>query len=212
MNQLLKSGPTSKFFPEPAEPVLDLCFPIVQGLTLEIDHGHALQAALGRACPGLERIAGLGVHTVRGTLGEVQGELVLSSASEVRLRIPESATPRVAPLAGSALDVAGRLIRLGEPRPRPLSPASALWARTVTIHFREPALAAARAQLAIRFAESFPWGSFRIYRPRWIRIDGRQLLGFEMAVRGLEPEASLRLQHYGFGGRRILGCGLFVPF
>jgi CRISPR/Cas system CSM-associated protein Csm4 (group 5 of RAMP superfamily) len=33
-----------------------------------------------------------------------------------------------------------------------------------------------------------------------------------MAVRGLTPQASLLLQHQGFGGRRALGCGLFVPF
>jgi len=197
---------------EPAQPVLDLCFPILEGRTLEIDHGHALQAALSRICPELERIPGLGIHPVRGTVGPAQGELLLSGASEVRLRLPEPAAARLRGLAGAGLEVGGHPIRLGEPRRQWLNPASALWARTVTIHFHGPAVPAARAQLAIRFAEDFPWGSFRIYRPRRLRIEGRQLLGFEMAVRGLGAEASLLLQSRGFGGRRLLGCGVFVPF
>ena len=212
MKELLIYRPAPALPSRPPETVVDLCFPILEGDTLEIDHGHALQAALVRACPGIERIPGLGVHTVRGTLGEVQGQLVLTAASEVRLRLPATEAQRLEALAGAPLEVAGHRIRLGEPRHQDLKAASALWARTVTIHFREPALEAARAQLAVRFAEAFPWGSFRIYRPRRIRIEGRQLLGFEMAVRGLEPEPSLELQRQGFGGRRILGCGLFVPF
>jgi len=68
------------------------------------------------------------------------------------------------------------------------------------------------AQLAFRLARDFPWGTFRILRPRTIRMEGRQLLGFELAVRNLAPQASLLLQSQGLGGRRALGCGLFVPF
>ena len=106
----------------------------------------------------------------------------------------------------------GRAIQLGEPHTHALAPVSALWSRTVTIHFRDLAVGAAQAQLAFRFAQEFPWGTFRILRPRTIRCEGRQLLGFELAVRGLTPQASLLLQAQGFGGRRVLGCGLFVPF
>jgi CRISPR-associated protein Cas6 len=197
---------------EPVNPVLDLCFPIVHGHTLEVDHGHALLLALGGACPNLQRIPGLGVHTVRGMVGVRKGELVLTDESEVRMRIPAGSAPLLRGLAGAELDVAGHPIRLGEPCPHGLTPVSALWARTVTIHFRDLALGSAQAQLAFRFAQDFPWGSFRILRPRTIRLEGRQLLGFEMAVRGLTPQASLLLQGQGFGGRRALGCGLFVPF
>jgi len=197
---------------ESVNPAVDLCFPIVHGLALEVDHGHALYLALRAICGNLERIPGLGIHTVRGMPGGQKGELILTDESEVRLRIPAGSAPLLKDLAGVELDVNGRAIRLGEPYPQALTPVSALWARTVTIHFRELALGAAQAQLAFRFNQDFPWGGFRILRPRTIRIEGRQLLGFEMAVRGLTPQASLLLQHQGFGGRRALGCGLFVPF
>ena len=197
---------------EPVNPVLDLCFPIVHGRTLEVDHGHALFLALCGACPNLQRIPGLGVHAVRGSVGGRKGELILTDESAVRMRIPAGSAALLKGLAGAELDVDGRGIRLGEPYPQALTPVSALWARTVTIHFRDLALGSAQAQLAFRFAQDFPWGSFRILRPRTIRLEGRQLLGFEMAVRGLTPQASLLLQGQGFGGRRALGCGLFVPF
>jgi len=197
---------------EPLNPVLDLCFPIVHGRTLEVDHGHALFLALCGACPNLQRIPGLGVHAVRGSVGGRKGELILTDESAVRMRIPAGSAALLKGLAGAELDVDGRGIRLGEPYPQALTPVSALWARTVTIHFRDLALGSAQAQLAFRFAQDFPWGSLRILRPRTIRLEGRQLLGFELAVRGLTPQASLLLQGQGFGGRRALGCGLFVPF
>jgi CRISPR-associated protein Cas6 len=197
---------------EPLNPVVDLCFPIVLGRVLEVDHGHALYRALNAACGNLERIPGLGIHTVRGTPGAQRGELILSDESEVRLRIPAGSAALLKGLAGAVLDVDGRPIQLGDPYPHALTPVSALWARTVTIHFRELAVGAAQAQLAFRFAQDFPWGTFRILRPRTIRLEGRQLLGFELAVRNLTPPASLLLQGQGFGGRRALGCGLFVPF
>jgi len=197
---------------EPAFPVLDLGFPIVQGRILEIDHGHALYLALLETCADLERIPGLGVHAVRGVPGGQKGELILSGESEVRLRIPAAAAPLLRKLAGAELEVRSHIIQLGEPRPHPLTPVPALWARTVTMHFRDLAVPAAQAQLALRFAQEFPWGAFRILRPRTIRFAGKQLLGFEMAVRGLTPQASLQLQCQGFGGRRAYGCGLFLPF
>ena len=197
---------------EPVNPVLDLCFPVVHGRSLDVDHGHGLYLALAAACPGLERIPGLGVHAVRGVPDRQRGELILLDDAEVRLRLPAGAAAMVRELAGARLLVRHHGITLGEPYVQALTPVSALWARTVTIHFQELAIGSALAQLAQRFAQDFPWGSFRILRPRTIRFEGRQLLGFEMAVRDLPPRASLVLQGQGFGGRRALGCGLFVPF
>jgi len=197
---------------EQVTPVTDLCFPILRGSSLEVDHGHALFLALNAACGDLRRVPGLGIHTVRGVLGERKGELLLTDDSEVRLRMPAGSAPLLKDLAGAVLRVDGHAIQLGEPRSQALTPVSALWARTVTIHFHHPARGPAQAQLEERFAQEFPWGSLRILRARTIRFEGRQLLGFEVAVRNLTPQVSLLLQGQGFGGRRILGCGLFVPF
>ena len=192
--------------------MVDLCYPILQGGALEVDHGHDLYLALRAACAGIVRIPGLGVHAVRGVPGDRKGDLLLTGESEVRLRMPAGSAPLVGELEGALLNVGGRGLQLGEPRIRPLAPVSALWARTVTIHFQNPCRPAAQAQLEQRFAQDFPWGSLRILRARTVRFEGRQLIGFEVAVRSLAPQASLLLQSQGFGGRRVLGCGLFVPF
>jgi CRISPR-associated protein Cas6 len=213
LSPFVPADPSNQVRPQvPLSPVVDFAFAIVGGATLDVDHGQALLFALRRACPGLERIPGLGVHAVRGTLGSRPGELLLGPASEVRLRLPAGSAPLLQDLAGQELEVAGHGICLGEGRPHPLVPVSALWARTVTIHFAALGTKAAQEQLEARFRQEFPWGALRLLRPRTIRVEGRQLLGFEAAVRGLSPQASLLLQYRGFGGRRSFGCGLFVPF
>lgn len=191
--------------------MVDLCYPILQGDVLEVDHGHALHLALRAACAGIERIPGLGVHAVRGLPGDRKGDLLLTDTSEVRLRLPAASAPLLRSLEGALLNVGGHGLQLGVPRHQPLDPVPALWARTVTIHFQNPFRAAAQAQLEQRFAQDFPWGALRILRARTIRFEGRQLIGFEAVVRDLSPQASLLLQGQGFGGRRALGCGLFVP-
>ncbi len=43
------------------------------------------------------------------------------------------------------------------------------------------------------------------------RIKEVRIVGFALLVEGLRPDESLRLQEVGLGGRRHLGCGVFVP-
>ena len=84
---------------EPVNPVLDLCFPVVRGRILDVDHGHSLYLALTAACPDLERIPGLGIHAVRGVPDLQRGELMLLDDAEVRLRLPAGAAPLARGLA-----------------------------------------------------------------------------------------------------------------
>jgi len=193
-----------------APSMCDVRLPILRGRRLEVDHGHALYGALKVACPALAGLPGLGIHAVRGWVQE-GGALRLLEDAEVRLRVPLAWAEVAEGLAGCRLKVQGQLIHLGPARRVRLAPFPALWARMVTLHFRQPDHAAARAQLLLNFVAAFPWGTPTILRARTLRIHGQQILGFEMAVRKLEPRASLLLQAEGFGGRRAFGCGLFVP-
>ncbi len=49
------------------------------------------------------------------------------------------------------------------------------------------------------------------YIRRTIRIRKAEVVGYALLVEGLSVEDSLRLQQYGLGGRRRMGCGVFVP-
>jgi CRISPR-associated protein Cas6 len=64
----------------------------------------------------------------------------------------------------------------------------------------EPALVAAARE---------PW----IGKPlrRVLDVKGRKIVGYAMQVAGLTAEESIRLQEEGLGGRRRMGCGLFMP-
>ena len=190
-------------------PVVDLVFPVVQSAMVHIDHGHALYGAIKQACPGIQSIASLGIHPLRG-VPIPGGMLMLGDRSPLRLRIPAEAIHVALPLAGKTLRVVEASIRVGAPSIHVLAHSSALWARTVTMKFAETDNAAAEKQLRRHLERDYPEARFSVRRPRTIRIHGKQILGFEVLVEKLGESDSLKLQEEGFGGRRAFGCGIFV--
>ena len=69
-------------------------------------------------------------------------------------------------------------------------------------------LAAAKRQLA-QLGIS---GQAYLCTRRTLRVRDQQIVGFEMGVTQLTAEESLTLQEQGLGGRRKMGCGVFVPW
>ena len=45
---------------------------------------------------------------------------------------------------------------------------------------------------------------------RTFRIKDKQVVGFEMRATRLDAHNSIKLQEFGIGGRRRMGCGVFV--
>ena len=48
-------------------------------------------------------------------------------------------------------------------------------------------------------------------RPRRLAAGGQEVLAYGLALHGLSPADSLRVQGEGLGPHRRLGCGIFVP-
>jgi CRISPR-associated protein Cas6 len=96
------------------------------------------------------------------------------------------------------------------PNTRPLRSTATLRARLVTIKgFLEdgPFLEAVMRQLqSLGVAKEALLGERRTFR-----IKEKQVVGFEIVITGLTAEESLILQERGLGGRRRMGCGVFVP-
>lgn len=186
--------------------MVDLWFPIV-GKTLPSDHGYAFYGALCQALPELHEAEWWGLHTVRGTRS-MAGVITLSKMPRVGLRMPAERIASVLPLAGQRVDVAGHRIGLGAPTVEALVPQIALSARITTIKpflKPEPFKLAAEKQLAeLEVAGKVSLGARKV-----VRIGGRQVVGFSVRVSELAPDASLRLQAKGIGGRRRMGCGVF---
>jgi CRISPR-associated protein Cas6 len=188
-------------------PVIDLLFP-VRGGPVPLDHGYLLFAALSRRLPDLHERHDIGVFNLRGTSANAQ--ILHLGKGTLRLRCPADCLALLLPLARSALVLAGQEVHLGRPEVHPLEASPSLFARLVT--FKNALDAMTFQASTYRFLTELRCeGQLTMGRRRILSIAGRKVVGFALTVRRLTPEASLRLQVHGLGGRRHLGCGLFLP-
>jgi CRISPR-associated protein Cas6 len=202
------------------EPVVDLTF-MVSGGPVPLDHGYALYSAVSKAVPELHGVPWLGIHPLSGI--RTSGTLLLNRASRLRLRLPVERITVALPLAGKGLDVGGAPLVVGVPAVRALRPAEALHARLVVIKLTSfPVLSTGRVdekvaresvlkELGRQMQKAAIEGRVSLGALREIRVSGKRVLGFAVRVEGLDALASLRLQAAGLGGKRRMGCGLFVP-
>jgi CRISPR-associated protein Cas6 len=199
---------------------LDLTFSTVCPSAIPADHGYLLYSAVSRALPEAHQADGYGIHPLRGR--QLGGRtLQLTERSRLVIRTEAEHIARFLPLSGKPLRLLDRTLRVGVPQVRPLVPAAALRSRLVTIK-----LAEAISQSPAAAAESFRAAAARqladlgiareaalsLGKRRTLRIKDKEVVGYEVLVEGLAAEESLRLQSEGLGGRRHMGCGIFVPF
>lgn len=188
-------------------PTVDLAFKLI-GTRISVDHGYALFAAVNRLVPELHDAKDIGLHPIRGRF-DGNGCLVLSPASRLIVRVPDGRIHESLKLAGKALDVDGHRLSIGVPEVRALRPAMALVARLVTIKGfmeAEEFIEAAQRQLEAMDVKA----ALHIGERRTFRIKDKQVVGFEVLASELDAEGSIKLQEIGIGGRRRMGCGVFV--
>jgi CRISPR-associated protein Cas6 len=114
-------------------------------------------------------------------------------------------------LAGRRLDVGNHSLLVGIPEVRTLRPRAYLYSRLVTIKgFMETEgfVKAAKRQLEKLGVNA----EIQVGERRTLRVKDKQVVGFELAATDLDAENSIRLQEEGLGGRRRMGCGVFVPW
>ncbi|MBU2489041.1 MAG: type I-MYXAN CRISPR-associated protein Cas6/Cmx6 [Proteobacteria bacterium] len=188
--------------------MVDLCFPMV-GLSLSVDHGYALYAAVCRAAPRFHGEAGAGLGPVTGRYAG-EGLLDIGPGSVLTLRLTGAAVADYLHLAGRTLEVEGHRLAVGPPRVLSLTPAGALAARIVTTrngHDHDRFVREAARQMEAAGVS----GNLEVGRRRTFRVQGLQVVGWEVRITDLSPGHSVRLQETGIGGRRRMGCGFFRP-
>ena len=190
-------------------PSVDLAFRL-NGAAVPVDHGYALYAALSRIVPEIHAAKEVGVQPIRGVYNG-NGKLHLEDFSRLILRLPDEQIRSYLKLAGRRLEVDEHPLSVGVPEIRTLLLAPRLRARLVTIKGflkEEEFLEAAKRQLqSLGIA-----GEALLGQRRTFRIKDKQVVGFEIGVTQLTAEESLTLQEQGLGGRRKMGCGVFVPW
>jgi CRISPR-associated protein Cas6 len=198
------------------QPYINVTFAL-SGKQLPADHGYLVYSAISRAFPALHSVDWLGIELISGFPSAPGLIAVPDRSATLRLRIPADHYRDVLLLAGKRLDIGGHQIRLGLPVARPLEPAPSLYARVVTIKkFTEPEpfLEAVNRQLDsldVKGNAELPRDEQGRYRRRIVTIHGKSVVGFSVAVHDLHDDDSIKLQSFGVGGRRAMGCGIFNP-
>lgn len=191
-------------------PTVDLAFAVLATEPIPADHGYHLYGALSRVLPQLHQSNGIAVHPILGQqIGNRQ--LQLTDRSRLVLRADVDQIGQLIALAGKQLDIAGHRVRIGVPQVWTLRAASAVRSRLVTIKGfldLDPFLVAARRQLDELGVS--PEAQLRLGKRRTLRIREKEVVGYEVRVEGLTADESLTLQERGLGGRRHMGCGVFV--
>ncbi len=196
-----------------ASPV-DFAFNLV-GKAIPLDHGYFLFAAVVDALAELRDDKSWGLHPIAGQLlGE--DRLALHRGSYLKIRIASDRLPQLLPLSGRVLRLGNSQVRVGMSRIFPLRPSPQLRARYVTIKNAmepEPFLNALRTKLAEvdDLGQDPERVSIEVGPRRVTRVRGDAIVGFAVRLDGLEPQASIKIQELGLGGRRHVGGGIFVP-
>ena len=197
---------------QPTSHTIEVAFTI-RGERIPVDHGYALFAALSRlpvAGPWLHASDALGVHLIRGRyVGD--GLLGLTEHSRLVVRLGAADLPNLLPIAGKTLDLDGHRLGIGVPQTTLLRPAVALYAHLVTTRNGQDEArfdAEIRHQLdTLGIAGKVTRGKRRV-----MRIKDKRVVAHSLLVSELSAEDSIRLQEAGLGGRRKMGCGIFVPW
>lgn len=200
--------------------MIDLSFALIGECDIPADHGYHLYAAVSRLLPSMHEPNGIGIHPVRGRLvGDRR--MQLCDFSRLTIRVAPERIADLLPLAGKQLTVAGGRIRVGVPEVHALKPAAALRSRLVTIkissdrHETRPPDEASFLSAARRQLDSLgvsPDAQLAVGKRRTLRITDKEVVGYVLLASALSADESLELQSAGLGGRRHMGCGIFIPF
>lgn len=207
---------------------VDICFRL-NGSEIPADHGYSLYSALSKRLPWVHEGKDIGLHPISGR-PTAERKLSLSHTSHLILRLPPERIGEVLPLAGQALDIDGHNVRIGVPITCALIPSARLYSRLVVIKgFMEPEgfLQAFQKQMSKAGIQGNPslitqphvaqankkreGGSHSPFLRRTLKIRDKEVVGFAVRVEELTADESILLQEKGIGGRRKMGCGIFVP-
>ncbi len=197
---------------------LDLAFAIHTQHIIPVDHGYALYGALSRLVPEVHRDNGIAIHPIRGRqVGD--RKMALLPWSSLVLRVPDGQIAPLLKLSGKAIQVGDTQIRIGVPEVRALQPATALRSRLTIIKVAhiDPASSVSEDQFQQSVQKQLTeLGVSDVVRAdlgkrRTLRLKQNEIVGYEVLIEGLSADESITLQEQGLGGRRHMGCGVFVP-
>lgn len=124
--------------------------------------------------------------------------------------VPAGFIPKLLPLSGKAIQLGGDTLRIGIPQPHALVPAPNLYAHLATSRNGQDE-ARFDAEIARQMDALGIRGQVQRGQRRTFTIKDKKVVAHSLLVTELTAEESIRLQEAGLGGRRKVGCGIFLP-
>jgi CRISPR-associated protein Cas6 len=201
------------------QPEVVECSLEVKGECIHLDHSYELFSALCRKQIALhEPILKIGIFGINGSPDRKNKAILhLSDKSRLRLRLPIQNVGIAYRLEGQSLIVGGSELELGEVKISLLDPSPSLTSRLIVIkNATEPDLFLTSCQrqideLNIKGEIALDDRSNGQAKYKTIKVRGFTVMGFGLTVTNLNSVDSLILQQEGLGGKRKMGCGMFVP-
>jgi CRISPR-associated protein Cas6 len=188
--------------------------------TMPLDHAHSLSSALLKALPWLMEEEHAGIHLVHGATSgngwfrpeDTENELLhLSKRTKMRLRIPRKRLQDAQALTGQTLDIEGHPLAVGKADVLMLSSLPTLFSRYVmTREGRDETQFLEEAAEQLK-ALDIPCRKMLGGIAHTLRFPDGPVFTRSLMVAELKPEQSVRLQQFGLGEGRTIGCGLFLP-
>lgn len=201
-------------YKSPVKSLVQLCFP-VSGKNLPADHNYELYASISRKCPDLHGLDSLSIDTIPGT-PDKKGKIEVGRYSRLLLRCPVEQVPQALSLAGQTLNIGGHDLNIKHPVLQNIEPFDMLRSRIVVIKgYLEPmpfldAVDRQMQALGIHGLVGIPANERGEPKRLTLKVKKHTVVGFSVVVRELSAEDSIRLQEIGLGGKRRMGCGVFV--
>jgi CRISPR-associated protein Cas6 len=160
--------------------------------------------------PEFHTLEGFSFNTFNG-ISDKRGSILLGSDSILRIRLPLEHANLTKVLNNSVLVINRNSIILGKATHQRLTPNTRLQARIVIIKGPSDSrefITSCQRQLqkmeVNAMIQLLERTSMRMTKERPYDI-----WGYRVALKNLTPEASIKIQELGIGGKRRLGCGVF---
>jgi CRISPR-associated protein Cas6 len=199
-------------------PLIDLRFRVI-GDSVPKNNAYLVFAAASKALGGEHLPNDIGVFPLTGmTSGN---RMLITENSAIGFRCSPERIPLLLGLCGQQLAIGNHEVTVGTSSVYPIKTSPSMFARMVT--FKDALEESAFLERAnyklkekgIKGTATIPRWHFRptssLPQQRVVEIQGKRIVGFSVRVDGLSESDAARLIDAGMGGRRHMGCGLFIP-
>ena len=201
--------------------IIDIVYSI-QCKTLPLNHSWALSQEIIKHLPWLSEYDYAGIHQIHvaesnnGWLRPEDDEdgalLYPSKRTKMTLRIPIEEYSSAQKLTGKTLNIDGHSLTVGTPKKKEFTNAGVIFARYVLCKEQEEENAfLSRMAAEINEKTDFKVKKMLCGKSHKIMTPDGKLDTKHLMIADLDNDTSIKIQQYGLGKARELGCGLFLP-